>query len=208
MRLAVLGPSQGDRAALRKRAEHALDVLEAGRVVYLGIDGALDEVVGEWANQLVRGDPSDDAVWDRAVEHCAEGGHDDIDRFLLGERSREGLKKLECLPHPKARTIEIIEGIVTVIIHDKALLDEEDILPATLLVFGKSSEPIVHKVGARTFIAPGPLSHAQGGIALLEDAHDEIVVSIHGPDGTCARKEAVAQIGKGMRLRVKGASSS
>ena len=208
MRLAVLGPSQGDRAALRKRAEHALAVLQAARVVYLGVDGSLDEVVMDLATELVQGAPSDDAVWDRAVERCADATHEVIDEFLHGERKREGLKKLECLPHAKARTIEIIAGIVTVIIHDKALLDEEDILPATLLVFGKSAEPVVHRVGARTFIAPGPLSHPQGGTALLEDADDEVVVSIHGPDGTCTRKETVAQIGQGMRLRVKGASSS
>ena len=54
------------------------------------------------------------------------------------ERKRERLEALKCLRAATARTVEIFEGRVAVFLHDKALLDEEDILPATfLLVFGK-----------------------------------------------------------------------
>ena len=43
------------------------------------------------------------------------------------------------------------------LLYDKALLDEEDILPASLLIFGKHPVPLVRQVGSRTFISPGEI---------------------------------------------------
>ena len=43
--------------------------------------------------------------------------------------------------------------VVAVLIHDKALLDEEDILAANLLVYGKSETPMVKKIGSRWFVS-------------------------------------------------------
>ncbi|MBI1800465.1 MAG: methyltransferase domain-containing protein [Chloroflexi bacterium] len=45
MRLALLGPADGDISALARGAASALDKLEADRVVYLGGDDAMDQVV-------------------------------------------------------------------------------------------------------------------------------------------------------------------
>jgi hypothetical protein len=92
-----------------------------------------------------------------------------------------------------------------VIIHDKALLDEEDILPAALLVFGKARDPMIHRVGQRTFISPGPLAHPQGGVALLAEEAGEIAVSIYDPKGERVRQETVTSLSRGARLTVKGA---
>jgi len=185
-----------------------MDGLSADRVFYLGIDDAFDEVVADWAAEIVGGDPSDDAVWDRAAATCASADHRAIDAFLRHERRRADLAKLACLPHARARTIEMLGAVVTVIIHDKALLDEEDILPATLLVFGKAKEPVVHRVGQRTFISPGPLSHPKGGLALLAEERDEIVLSRFDPEDRRVSREPVAALSRSARLTVQGASSS
>lgn len=208
MRLAVLGPAGGDHAALRKRAQFAMTRLSADRVLYLGVDDTFDEVIHQWGTEIVGADPSDDAVWQRAVDICAGSNHKTIDGFLERERKRSELSKLARLPHAQARTIEMFGGLVTVIIHDKALLDEEDILPATLLVFGKGKDPVVHRVGQRTFISPGPLSHSKGGLALLTEEREDIVVSLYGPDDKRTRQEPVASLARSARLTVQGASSS
>jgi len=184
MRFAVLGPVEGNLAALEKGASLMLFELEAEEVVYLGVDDALDRLVLEWARRLVGPDPSEDGLWARAADRCVAASHADIDRFIAAERRRERLKALRCLPQAPARTIEMLEGRVAVLLYDKALLDEEDIMPASLLIYGKSAEPVVRQVGSRTFISPGELGSGQGGMALLsDDASGDLTVSIYDPAG-------------------------
>ena len=133
MRLAILGPADGNRAALRSRAQSALDSLNPDRIVYLGVDGIFDEVLRAWALELVQEDPSDDAVWDRALRTCVAADHQTLDKFLLRERKRAKLRTITCLPHATARTVELFSGIVTILIHDKANLDEEERIMAIFL---------------------------------------------------------------------------
>jgi hypothetical protein len=183
MRFAVLGPANGDLAALEKGASLLLFEHQAEQVVYLGADDALDRLVLDWAGRLVGVDPSDEGIWDRAVTRCLAGSHEEIDRFLDAERRRERLKALKCLPVATSRTIELLEGRLAVLLYDKALLDEEDILPASLLIFGKSREPLVRQVGSRTFVSPGELGPRSGVALFRDDEAGEISVSMYEPGG-------------------------
>jgi len=183
MRFAVLGPANGDLAALEKGASLLLFEHQAEQVVYLGADDALDRLVLDWAGRLVGVDPSDEGIWDRAATRCLDGSHEEIDRFLDAERRRERLKALKCLPVATSRTIELLEGRLAVLLYDKALLDEEDILPASLLIFGKSREPLVRQVGSRTFVSPGELGPRSGVALFRDDEAGEISVSMYEPGG-------------------------
>lgn len=207
MRLGLLGPADGDLAALERGARVLLDRERAERVIYLGQDDALDRVVLAWAERLVGGDPSEAALWGRSLERCATASAAEIDRFVGAERSRERLKALECLPKAPARTVEMFDGKLAVIVWDKALLDEEDIMPATLLVFGKSGEPVIRKVGARTFVSPGPLG-AAGGLALLDDdpASGGIRVAVLDAAGGVKASD-VASTARAGKMRVMGGPS-
>jgi hypothetical protein len=192
MRFAVLGPANDDLAALEKAASLMLFEHEAEQVVYLGPDDALDRVVFDWARRLVGPDPTEEGLWNRAVLRCASASHEEIDEFIAAERRRERLKALKCLPEATSRTIEILEGRVAVLLYDKSLLDEEDIMAASLLIYGKSKEPVVRQVGARTFISPGELGVGQGGIALLsDDASGDVTVSIYDPAGSLFESHVV-----------------
>ena len=183
MRFAVLGPANGDLAALEKAASLLLFEHQAEQVVYLGADDALDRLVLDWAQRLVGVDPSDEGIWNRAAARCVSAPHDEIDRFIAAERRRERLKALKCLPVATSRTIELLEGRVAVLLYDKALLDEEDILPASLLIFGKSREPLVRQVGSRTFVSPGELGPRSGVALFSNDETGEISVSMYEPGG-------------------------
>ncbi|HKQ69414.1 MAG TPA: hypothetical protein VJT73_08750 [Polyangiaceae bacterium] len=192
MRFGVLGPANGDLAALEQGASLLLLRHHAEEVIYLGPDDALDRVVGGWARRLVGGDPTDHGIWGRAAARCVAGNPQEIDRFMAAERQRERLKSLKCLPAATARTVEILEGRVAVLLYDKALLDEEDILPASLLIFGKNKEPLVRQVGSRTFVSPGEFG-GRGGIALFaDDAHGEVTVSMYERGGDVLESHAVA----------------
>jgi hypothetical protein len=198
MRFAVLGPANDDLVALEKGANLVLFEHEAEQVIYLGPDDALDRVVRGWAARLVGDDPTDEGIWDRAARRCAEGTPDQIDRFIAAERRRERLKALRCLPAATSRTIEILEGRVAVLLHDKALLDEEDILPASLLIFGKSHVPVVRNVGSRTFISPGEIGGGPAGIALLsDDENGDLIVSIYEPTGGLVESHVVPTLRTG-----------
>src|SRR5262249_4916695 len=98
--------------------------------------------------------------------------------FVDCERARLRLKVFVSLPSGSRRTIEILDGRVVLLVHDKATLDEEDIAAATLLVFGKSSEPMIRRAGSRIFVSPGPIAVAGGGSALLDDGAGGVRIEI------------------------------
>jgi hypothetical protein len=202
MRLGLLGPAGGDVGALGKAAEFLLNGARVHRAIYLGVDGALDRAVAAWAQKLVGDDPSDDAAWTRAAEVAVTGSAADIDRFVSSERARLRLKSLEALPDI-ARTVEMVGDRVAVLIYDKAMLDEEDIVAANLLFFGKSDEPLVRKIGARWFVTPGPIGCPGGGVAVIDDDRDEIALRVYDSTGKPSQREVLA-VHRAAKARVPG----
>lgn len=203
MRIGLLGSSEGDVAALGRAAEFLLNSAKVNRAIYLGVDGALDRAVAAWARKLVGDDPSDEAAWKRAAAIATAGSPEQIDKFVQSERSRLRLKALETLPEKSARTIEMVGDRVAVLIHDKASLDEEDILAANILVFGKSAEPLVKKIGVRWFVTPGNIGSNGGGIAVLDDEHEDILVTVYDGTGKVSSKETLV-LQRATRMRVQG----
>jgi hypothetical protein len=208
MRFGLLGPSNGDLSTLEMGASFLLFEQQAELVMYLGVDDALDQLVLGWARRLVGDDPTDAGIWDRAAA-CSGAAPREIEQFVESERKRQRLKALQCLPGAAALTIEILEGRVAVLLYDKALLDEEDILPASLLIFGKNQDPLVRTVGARTFISPGEIGSGPAGVALLRDVPSgEIELGIFSPDGRKLESYVVASGPKTGKLRVLDKTSS
>jgi hypothetical protein len=200
MRLGLLGPAL-DRDDALERAMRFLRQAGAQRVVYLDVDGAVDRVIRRWAEALVGPDPAENAIFDRAAEHCLRAGPDRIDKFVAAERARRELSLFESLAGDGTRAIEILNNRVVVMIHDKANLVEEDIVSASVFVFGKAREPLVKQVGSRWFLSPGGLD--QFGLLTLEDLEDGIHLTLY--DNQCnehRRERLVAP--RGPKLRVSG----
>ncbi|WP_437680443.1 hypothetical protein [Sorangium sp. So ce131] len=203
MRLGVLGPAQGDLPALARGAQHLLDEGHAERVIYVADDDALDRVVEGWALSLVGSNPTAGALFGRAIR-CATATPDEIDAFVASEQARLRLQVLMSLP-PGQRTIEILDGRVALFVFDKAALDEEDIVAASLLVFGKSPEPLIKKVGTRTFFSPGPIG-SEGGTALLDDGQGGVRIEVMNSSGAVTAREIVGPSASVSRMRVQGGS--
>jgi hypothetical protein len=204
MRLGLLGPAEGNVDGLGRAAELLVDVLKVERVVYLGNDAALDQVVAAWAHRLVEGDPTDDAAWALAARLALAGSPAEIDQFVRKERARQRLRVLESLgTNTEARTVEMIGDRVAVLLYDKGALDEEDIFAAALLVYGKSPEPLVKKVGNRWFLTPGAIGSPGGGLAILDDGAEEIVASIYALDGTCTSTETLV-VPRATKMKIQG----
>ena len=200
MRLGLLGPAEGDLVTLRNTARFLLEERKVDRAVYLGRDRALDDVVTAWASDLVGEHPTDDALWFLAAERCTDASPEEIRSFLRAELDRRELARLEVLPGVGSRSVELLNGKVVVLIYDKAHLDEEDIVAASLLVFGKSSEVMLKQVGPRWFLSPG-----NQGAMILEDRDDGIHLSVYSPDLQELKSQSL-ELGRGTRMRVQGAS--
>jgi hypothetical protein len=179
-------------AGLARSAEFLLNGAKVTRAVYLGDDDALEDTVGLWAESLVGPNPSDEGVWERALVVLASSSSaDQIDSFLRAERARLRLKSLERLPPVQLRTVEMFCDRVAVLIHDKALLDEEDIYSATFLIFGRSHGPLVRRIGPRWFVTPGPIGCLGGGSAVLDDSGDDVLATVYDGDGRASHSETL-----------------
>jgi hypothetical protein len=203
VRLGLLGPAGGELEGLARSAEFLLNGARVTRAIYLGADEALEETVALWAESLVGPNPSDAAIWDRAFLVVAEGTPELIDTFLRGERARRRLKSLERLPQENLRSVEMFSDRMAIVVHDKALLDEEDIASAALLIYGKSDAPLIKRIGQRWFLTPGPIGCADGGMIVLDDAADEVVATVYDSQGRASRSEALTAV-RTTKLNVQG----
>jgi hypothetical protein len=202
MRFGLLGPANGDLAGLARCAEFLLNSARVTRAIYLGDDDALEDTVALWAESLVGPHPSDEGIWERALPVVAGGSPDQLDTFVRAERARLRLKSLERLPPEQLRTIEMFGDRVAVLIHDKALLDEEDIFAATFLVYGLSAGPLVKRIGPRWFLTPGPIGSTQGGCAVLEDPGDDVIVTVYDGEGRTSVSETMP-VRRGPNLNIR-----
>ncbi|HEY6462469.1 MAG TPA: hypothetical protein VIY73_20010 [Polyangiaceae bacterium] len=203
MRLGLLGPANGDLAALARAAEFLLNGAKVTRAIYLGADEAIEDTVALWAESLVGPDPSDEGIWGRAFGVATGGTTEQLDAFLRAERARLRLKSLERLPPEELRTVEMFGDRVAVLIHDKALLDEEDIFSASFLIYGKGDAPLLKKIGPRWFMTPGPVGGSACGAIVLDDSEDQIVATLFDADGRAASEERLST-GGGVKMSVQG----
>ena len=203
VRLALLGPCEGDLWALARAATTALDVLVADQVVYLGTDGALDFVVEEWAQAIGVDASIDDRL--RADPSLLDADPQIIAEEVERERARLRLGRLRTVAGPGLRALEILNDRVVLLVDDKAVLDEEDLLPATIIVFGKG-QPTVRRIGSRTFACPGASNVAGQGLLLLDEGEGAVGIALTLLDVEGAEKQRdFVETTRAAKLRVHGA---
>ena len=90
---------------------------------------------------------------------------------------------------PKVGTSGRFGDRVAVLIHDKALLDEEDIFSAKLLIYGKSDGALVKAIGPRWFMTPGPVGGPGCGAIDHDASDDQLIATVYDADGRTSRTE-------------------
>jgi hypothetical protein len=171
-RIGLVGPGGSCKADL----ERALRVLVADpqmrQVVYLGADHAAEEVTAGWVD-AVRAE--NERLLTRGAELAVNGSADDIERLLREPRSSHQLSLVHRLPDPPARAIELLDRWVLLAVHDKAVLDEEDIANAHVIAYGRADEASCKRFGPRCFFTPGPACGGKlGCVELLADGNLEL----------------------------------
>lgn len=200
VRIGLIGPATAeDEEPLREAVEFLLGDAEAEVAIYLGDDTFADDLAKRLERELLRGDSRE--FLERALDIACRGGPDEIQDFLECDRQLNRLAKLRTLPPSPARAVEIIGDRIVLMVHDKRILDEDDIANATVIIFGRSTELMLKRFGPRYFFSPGPL--AGGKVGLLEAEDDgRIAVSAFAPSGEPLWREVLQ--GKRSKLSVSG----
>ena len=149
--------------------------LGVDQAIYLGEGATLEALTHDWARELGDGDARDFLT--RAVAVAIRGTPAEIDALLESERAVRSLERLRTLPPPPARAVEMLGDRICLVVHDKKILDEEDIANAAVIVYGASPERLLKRFGPRYFYTPGPLA-AEGVLGILEfdeEGHAAIV---------------------------------
>lgn len=173
MRIGVIGQASKDVRELRKALELLLADPEVKQVIYLGMDGAVEDAVRSWSGESL----GEDEFLSRAVTLACEGEADQIDALLSEDRATQRLSAVRKLPDPPARAIEMLDKWIVLAVHDKAVLDEDDVANAHVIVYGKASEADFKRFGPRSFLTPGPLGKGKvGRLTLRDDGNLEVAL--------------------------------
>ena len=154
----------GPAARATAELERALALLATDpamrQIVYLGVDDAIDEVAAAWQ---ARADEQRAGFLERAAQLAREGTPDAIDALLAEPDPGREVALLRRLPDAPQRAVDMLDRFVVLAVHDKAVLDEEDIANAHAIAYGRADEPACKRFGQRCFLTPGPL--ASGTVA-------------------------------------------
>lgn len=188
MRIGLLGPTD-DEAAFREAALFLLGDAEADQVVFLGDGETAERAIAAWSREL--GSDPEIAFLDRAAALAADGTPQQLFALLEKDAELARLAAIRKLPPPPARAVEMLDDRMVLFVHDKAILDEEDIANAHLIVYGKASESDLRRFGRRAFFTPGPL--AGGRVGVLESSEDGVTVALYDLGGVPLWRETLAQ---------------
>ena len=184
--ISVIGPAMGQTNALNQAISVALKDDSVRQVIYLGEDNAAHVVV----EQLLADGLTPTNFLTRAVDVAVGGSDQQIRQLLNDEACGRRLAAVRCLPKPPARAIELLDRWILLAVHDKAVLDEDDIANAQVILYGKSDTPMLKRFGQRYFFSPGPLSG--GHIGALELKNDgSLVLALKDLAGNVEQKETL-----------------
>ncbi|MBO6940708.1 MAG: hypothetical protein JJ863_37385 [Deltaproteobacteria bacterium] len=199
MRIGLIGPAEDAKPSLREAAEFLLGDAEVDQAIYLGDDATLVEMTKEWAHDLANGDGRD--FLSRAVSVAVDGSPDQIEDFLEADAQIRRISRLRTLPPAPSRAVEMVGDRIVLVVHDKKVLDEEDIANAAVIVYGQSKEALLKQFGHRYFFTPGPLREGRVGMLELDD-EGRIVALTFEPSGKPVWREVLQ--GRGAKLTVSG----
>ncbi len=193
MRIGLLGPAEGKKEELREAIEFLLGDVSVDQAIYLGKEeDTIGEVITEWAREIFDGEPGEEAFLEKAVQLAIDGSPDEIADLLGAESSLRHLGAIRKLPPPPARAVEMMGDRIILAVHDKSVLDEEDIANASLIVYGNGKEAELRRFGTRYFLTPGPV--AAGRVAVLELEEDgNVAIAIWQTSGLPVLRERMAR---------------
>ncbi|HSM92934.1 MAG TPA: metallophosphoesterase family protein [Anaeromyxobacteraceae bacterium] len=173
MRIGLASDCHGNVDALARALEHFQEA-RVDRIFFLG--GRFADVDAALALAKVR--PSDAVA--EAEAHPDSEGFVPVFRGVLAahavgpdddrERLRKKIVRVASRTCPEyaagaapGKLMELLEGRVACLVHDKSELTRDDIANAPLLFHGNSAQAAIVQIGPRIFVTPGSLAPAPDG---------------------------------------------
>ena len=189
-RIGLIGPAQRANPALARAVELLLGDTAVRQVIYLGADDAPHALVAEWSRKGI----GEQDFLRSGVDLACAGTADQISALLAEEREVSRLQRVRALPPPPARAIEMMDRFLVLAVYDKAVLDEDDIANAQVIVYGRAEEAAWKRFGPRCFFTPGPL--ARGHVGCLELLQEGLLeVRLLDLDGAVRMREPLQATG-------------
>jgi len=106
------------------------------------------------------------------------------------------------------KQVDLVDGRVACLVHDKSELTRDDIENATLILHGNSARAAIVAIGPRCFVTPGHLRHPApkdrpATFALLEAGPRELRMTVFGEDAHELRSETAVLGRTTTRLTVR-----
>ena len=177
-----------------------LTAYDADPILYLGSNDVFDRTVREMPGARVA---SEEMFLRAAAAVALRGTAEEIEGLLSAEAQSGKLGRLRSLPPHPALAVEMLGERIVLLVHDKAVLEEEDIANASLIVH-ETSEPTHKRIGPRHFLSPGPLASDDSLVGVLRsDAAGTSSLALVRLDGK-VESEAALHFGSGTRMIVSG----
>lgn len=189
MRLGLVGPAADAKPTLYRAISTLLKDFGVDQVVYLGVDGAVDELASRWTTAV--GGLGQVAFEQKAVELAQSGTPEAIRTLLEADSELRKLEAVRVLPPAPSLVLEMLDDRFVLFVHDKAVLEEDDIANAQVIVYGASKRMLFRRFGHRAFFTPGPLS--EGAVGIVEtDVDGRLTVTAHDLEGRQLMRESLA----------------
>lgn len=171
MRMGVIGHAEQAEHELHQAIELLLADPLLKQILYLGEDDAITRAVGQFSHERL----SEEGFLSRAVGLACHGNSDEIEDLLEADRQAQRVSLLRCLPPKPACAIEMLEKWIILGVHDKAVLEEDDVANAHVIIYGEAPEANIKRFGPRSFLTPGPLDRGLiGSLNLRSDGALEL----------------------------------
>lgn len=209
MRIGLAGDSFGNLDALGR----ALDLFARAavdRVYFLG--GRLADVDAALARRQARREapvPRSDSEFLAAFE-------DALARHASRDPLADRIVRVASRACPEAasgavptKQVDLVEGRICCLVHDKAELTRDDITNATVLFHGNADRAALVQIGPRYFVTPGRLrAGASGGdgaptFGVLEMTERELVLAVYSADRTAELRRDRASFAGGAKMSVR-----
>jgi predicted phosphodiesterase len=105
------------------------------------------------------------------------------------------------------KQMDLLDGRICCLVHDKAELSRDDISNATVLFHGNSGHAALVQIGPRYFVTPGHLRSPEpegrpATYALVEVGQKDLVLTVFSRDGAELKQER-ATFGAGSKMSVR-----
>jgi len=181
VRIGLASDTYGNLAVL-DRALGLFRRAQVDRIFFLG--GRAGDVDTVLARRAVR-DPFDDRIVRVASKACPE--------YESGKVPR--------------RQMDLVEGRICCLVHDKAELSRDDIANASIIFHGNAAAAAVVQIGPRCFVTPGHLraTPPQGrpaSFGIAEVTERDLVLTVFSPECAELRQER-ASVAAAARISVR-----